>query len=244
MSFNSILHFTFRKVAAVFLRMANALIKFAYLIYQPPQSLSEKNKKEWYRIGGDESLRVQYNVSDQSVVFDIGGFQGDWCAEIYARYSPFIFVFEPVREFYEKLTRRFQKNNKIKVFHYGLSGRDGKTEIAVMSESSSIFRSASKGRDNSKKQEIILKSINAFIRENNIERIDLVKINIEGGEYELLESLIGSGIINKLDNIQIQFHDFVDNAVVRMENIKKQLSETHYLTYEYVFVWENWKRKN
>jgi FkbM family methyltransferase len=187
---------------------------------------------------------VQYDLDRDSLVFDVGGFEGNWCAEISARYSPAIFVFEPVKEFYEKLAKRFERNNKIKVFQYGLSGRDGQAEIAVMSESSSVFRTTSKVHENSEKQKINLKNVNSFIQENNIEHIDLLKVNIEGGEYELLQSLIGSGAVNKIENIQVQFHDFIDNASGRMQNIKKQLSDTHYLTYEYVFVWENWKRKN
>ena len=40
-------------------------------------------------------------------------------------------------------------------------------------------------------------------------KIDLLKINIEGGEYEVLENLIENDLIKNIDNIQIQFHDFV-----------------------------------
>lgn len=39
-----------------------------------------------------------------------------------------------------------------------------------------------------------------------IDDIGLMKINIEGGEYELLERMIELGIINKVKDIQIQFH--------------------------------------
>ena len=93
-------------------------------------------------------------------------------------------------------------------------------------------------------EKIVLKSIINFIKDNNIASIDLIKINIEGGEYEVLESLLEAGMISIFKNLQIQFHDFIiDNAEERMKNIQIQLSKTHEITYQYNFVWENWKIK-
>ena len=71
----------------------------------------------------------------------------------------------------------------------------------------------------------------------------MIKINIEGGEFEFLENIIKSELVTKFDNIQVQFHDFVPNSDIRMSEIQKELSKTHYLTYQFEYVWENWKRK-
>lgn len=70
-----------------------------------------------------------------------------------------------------------------------------------------------------------------------------MKINIEGAEYDLMEWIISEGLVKKIENIQIQFHDFIENAEARMVNIQNLLGRTHYLTYLYRFVWENWKLK-
>ena len=82
-----------------------------------------------------------------------------------------------------------------------------------------------------------------FIAGQSISRIDLMKINIEGGEYDLLEHLIDSGVIGAIADVQVQFHDFVPHAEKRMEEIQRRLSETHELTWQYKFIWENWKLK-
>ena len=239
----NLIHLALRKFGSLCLKIGHALIRMAYRIYQPPQSTSEKNKKEWYEINGDANLRLEYDLNESSVVFDIGGFIGDWCAEISARYSSNIFVFEPVNEFYSQLTRRFSKNSKIKIFQFGLSSSDVQLEMSVMSEASSAFRTKNLVHTTSYKETVKLKSIIGFITANAIQHIDLMKINIEGGEYELLETLISSGVIKQIDNIQIQFHDFITDAESKMKYLKLKLSETHELTYEYVFVWENWRRK-
>ena len=70
-----------------------------------------------------------------------------------------------------------------------------------------------------------------------------MKINIEGAEYDLLEHLIDTGLISNIHNIQVQFHDFVSNAEQRMIMLQKELEKTHGLTYQYPFVWENWRVK-
>lgn len=48
-------------------------------------------------------------------------------------------------------------------------------------------------------------------------------------------------IIKNIKNLQIQFHNFVDSAEEKREAIRKQLSLTHKLTYDYYFIWENWE---
>lgn len=51
-------------------------------------------------------------------------------------------------------------------------------------------------------------------------------------------------IIKNIGNLQIQFHNFVDNAEEKREVIRKQLSLTHELTYDYYFIWENWELRD
>ena len=81
-----------------------------------------------------------------------------------------------------------------------------------------------------------------FITKNNIKKVDLIKINIEGGEYALIKRLIDKGLINRFSNIQVQFHDFIPNAKELRNKLRTQLEKTHKLTYDFPFVWENWQR--
>jgi hypothetical protein len=72
--------------------------------------------------------------------------------------------------------------------------------------------------------------------------IDLIKINIEGDEFALMNCLLNHNIIDMFDNIQIQFHSFMDNAIEMRNEIQNKLIHTHHLTYNYDFVWENWEK--
>jgi hypothetical protein len=90
--------------------------------------------------------------------------------------------------------------------------------------------------------EVRIRDVADVISEERVAWIDLMKINIEGGEYELLERLIGSGIVQRCAHIQVQFHSFVPNARDRRARIREMLGATHRVTYEYEFVWEDWQR--
>jgi hypothetical protein len=70
-----------------------------------------------------------------------------------------------------------------------------------------------------------------------------MKINIEGGEYDLLNKIIDSGLIKNISIIHVQFHHFIPNAEIELKKIYTKLSLTHKPLYRYHFVWETWELK-
>ena len=70
-----------------------------------------------------------------------------------------------------------------------------------------------------------------------------MKVNIEGGEYELLEHLLDRALIGRIEHLQVQFHDFVPDAERRMKALQARLPLTHALEWQYEFVWESWRRR-
>ena len=192
----------------------------------------------WFEAKGDQTLRLDYDLNSDSIVFDVGGYKGEFAAEIFCKYGANVYIFEPIRDFIFIIRNKFSNNKKVKLFNFGLAGKDKELEISLLDNSSSVYL---KGGN---RETIQLKSIVDFLKTNDIKQIDLIKINIEGGEYELLESLIYNDCLKNFKNIQVQFHDFLfENAKERMNKIQESLSKTHEITYQYEFVWENWKIK-
>ncbi len=208
-------------------------------IYRTPQ---EKEVERWFLDDGDNTMRVDYDLKRGSLVFDLGGYEGDWAAEITARYECDVFVFEPVPDYADRIMRRFQRNPRVKIFPFGLGKEDFTQSIHVAEEGSSLFTSPHVSKGNSDIP-VHIKCASEFLKIEKISSIDLIKINIEGGEYDLLDHLIETGVVNQIGNIQVQFHDFAPNAESRMSDIQRKLALTHKLTYQYRFVWENWERK-
>ena len=191
--------------------------------------------KKWFKDNGDNTLRLDYSLNEQSIVFDIGGFEGNFTNDIYQKYGSSIYIFEPVSNFYNIINKRFNNNNAIKKYNFGLSDVDQFMDIFVSNDASSVHTVSDSA------EKIELKSVIEFIEQNDINQIDLLKINIKGGEFEVLPALLDHEIIHKIDNLQIQFHNFIDDAEKKRDVIRKRLSKTHKLTYEYYFIWENWK---
>ena len=236
--------------------VSNSLKKIAKLIYKLGENLSPKSKVSqtsssqgsqpslqetrvipWFRDNGDKTHRLNYDLNADSIVFDLGGYEGEWAGDIFCMYGCTVYIFEPYETYYENIKSKFLHNKKISVFQFGLSKNSQTSKLAIANNSSSIFKESEKSID------IKLVSANQFFNQHPIDIIHVMKINIEGGEYDLLEHLIETGDIKKIKNIQVQFHDFVPDAESRMKAIQDNLGKTHELTYQYEFVWENWKLK-
>ncbi|KMN51722.1 hypothetical protein VL04_19525 [Chromobacterium violaceum] len=192
---------------------------------------------QWFKDRGDESLRLDYPLSQNSVVFDLGGYVGDFASQIHERYGCYVYVFEPVKEFYEVCVERFKGNEKIQCFNYGLSNEDGSLAISLQEDGSSLIRMGEDGR-----QEIVLlKSFDEqLLAKLKVMQIDLLKINIEGGEFLVIPHIISNGIIEKVKDLQIQFHNFYPDAKDQRDNIRVELARTHLEKWNYTFVWESW----
>ena len=158
-----------------------------------------KELHKWNASRGDETYRLNYKLNENSIVFDLGGYRGEWAQKIYDRYGCNIHVFEPHPEFSKNLYDKFGDNKKITVYDFGLYTKTTTTKLSDVGSSSSIITSDD-GVD------VKLVDIVTFLKNINISRVDLIKINIEGSEYELIDHLYQNDLLQKFDNLQIQSH--------------------------------------
>jgi FkbM family methyltransferase len=224
-----------RLIARIFFRLA-VFFRQIGKKFTPLDANRKRIVADWKAQEGEKRLRYEYNLPARPVVFDLGGFEGDWASEIAARYQAKVEIFEPHPVFAANIKRRFKSNADIKVHVFGLGARDEKLNLGTDAESTSTFKT----QNTASVVEVDLKNAKDFITKGNFQQIDLIKINIEGGEYELLAHLIEEGLITKFKELQIQFHHFVPDATAKMKAIQKELSKTHKLTYQFEFLWENW----
>lgn len=201
------------------------------------EKIQAQRVKPWFRDKGDKTHRLNYPLNDKSLVMDLGGYKGDWSSAILARYGSSILIFEPHLKFYSKIVSRFKNDQRVSAYPFGLAARTETVSFSVADNASSIFDKSDH------KEKVQLVSIREFLDQHKIDNVDLIKINIEGGEYELLETILENNLANIFKDIQVQFHDFFSDADKRMSEIQAKLAETHELTYKYEFVWENWRRK-
>jgi len=194
--------------------------------------------EKWKAAEGDYTLRFDYDLDADSLVLDLGGYHGQWTSDLFSRYQCRVMIFEPVSKYAETIRNRFQLNSKIELYQYGLGASSRLEIMGISDDGSSLFKNTHET------EEIEIVDVKKWFEGMDTHKIDLMKINIEGGEYELLERMIESGIVKNIINLQVQFHNIDTQSATRMKEIQNRLEKTHLPTYQYRFVWENWRRKS
>ncbi len=203
----------------------------------PAPTLKELAHARWVTDCGDNTLRVNYAIQPSEIVIDLGGYEGQWASDIYARYLCTVHIVEPVAAYAANIRSRFKQNKQIHLHQCALGGRSGSLMVSVSGDASSAFK------ESGHTEFAPMFAFSDWVQNIGVDEIALLKINIEGGEYELMDHLISSGVVNRIRDIQIQFHDFVTDSDARMKRIQEGLESSHRLTYQYPYVWENWRRK-
>jgi FkbM family methyltransferase len=188
----------------------------------------------------DREILKNAPLDENSIVLDVGAYTGEWSKSINEMYrSPSIYAFEPDEESHKKALDLLGNYGNISIFNYGLSGKNQEAQLYHSGIGSSVFR----GWSRKKSSRIQLRDVSEVIDELKIERVDLMKINIEGSEYSLLKRLVESGAATKCKLIMIQYHEWIPGAHRMRGEINQELARTHEVEWSYKFVWEKWKRK-
>ena len=191
----------------------------------------------FHRAGGSSQLTNGLPLSSDDIVIDAGAYEGGWSNEILWRYGSRVILFEPVPAFAADLRRKYGSNGRVEVLEAALGGESGRAQISLQADGSSLYGASSAG------PVVDVVDIAAFLDERLPNGAACLKLNIEGGEYDVLERLLDGGRTGKLRVILIQFHRIAADSEERRSRIQKLLSETHSLQFDYPFVWECWVRR-
>ena len=232
------LFFLIKKIAKLIKQTVNKFSRL-YKIYIVKDEFTIQMKK-WFADKGDQNLRLEYpELTSDSIVFDLGGYLGDFTAAIVERYNCKAYIFEPHPEYFSKCIERFSSYENVMVLNYGLADKDGELLLSNHLDGSSFINPNHSQKDGIK---CVIRDFSNVLNELGVTSIDLMKINIEGGEFPLMEYIISCAKQAIVRQYQIQFHNFVENAVDRRTQISSALSKTHVRTWCYTFVWENWRK--
>lgn len=182
----------------------------------------------------NEEMRYDYPLTPDSLVVDCGGYKGDFAVKIAEKYGCFVAVFEPISDYAQNIFLRIG-TSKITVYNCAI-GDSIRTQNIHRSDNSTGFFSKS-----SVSGEVSVKKLRDFLI-GGID-IDLLKLNIEGSEFEVLEDILQSGTAKQFKNIQVQFHKVVPDYEARYEAIRAKLLKTHELTYDFPWHWQNFRLK-
>lgn len=156
--------------------------------------------------------------------FDIGAHHGETTTEMLKNFQiENCFLFEPVEENFNKLEKKIfnYKNNNYKLFNFALGNENKNVNInQVLESSSSTINAINTQTKYFKRKKKILKlfsrkveikkevikvvSFIDFIKKNDIEKIDFIKIDTEGYEYTILKNI--ETFLKNVRTIQFEHH--------------------------------------
>ena len=177
------------------------------------------------------------DLGPQSVAFDFGGYQGEWAAAMHRKYGCTVHVFEAHPAFARDLDRRFADNPSIHIHAFALASGDGPLALSDDDDASSARLAEGEGIAGRRV------SVDRFFAQHVIKRIDVAKMNIEGGEYDLLPALLSRPDAPLLGTLLVQFHKYERGDAAARDAIHQTLERTHDCDWCYEFVWEQWSRR-
>jgi FkbM family methyltransferase len=157
-------------------------------------------------------------ICDNSIIIDIGANIGAF--SIYAATTSnhsTIYAYEPFPDNFDKLNRNIQINNlskAIRTFKLGVASKKGTRKFYLGDTLSHSLSNDHKG--SSLEVEINCISLEDIFTQNDIDTVDILKLDCEGAEFEILYDA-PSYILQRVREIRMEYH----NQRKPLENIEK-----------------------
>jgi FkbM family methyltransferase len=146
------------------------------------------------------------SITTNSHIIDLGANKGDFAKYFLDNFNCNIYCVEPNI----RLLNSTPANIKNKIDNYVISNKNGKCSfhISQNSEASSIYEDISNKFGNSQVVEVPCITLASYLEQKNIDQVEILKIDIEGGEIDLLNQL-PERVLNSINQITVEFHDFI-----------------------------------
>lgn len=139
-------------------------------------------------------------LSSKATIFDIGAHLGAFTLYIKAQLpNSYIYAFEPASDNFLLLEKNVRQNKliNIKIFQKAVAANSGQVFLNTTGRDSNAYQLSATG------VAVSSVSLDDFLRTENITKIDLIKLDCEGSEYEILSNFKN---INQVKAIILEYH--------------------------------------
>ena len=191
-----------------------------------------KVKKRWYGNQYGGFFASPLFINNNSIVYSFGiGEDISFDLEIINKHNSTVFGFDPTPKSIKWIANQ-KLTNRFSFFEYGIADKTGLVDFYLPKNEENVsgsFVNQININPDSKIQ-VQMKSFYDLTIELGHEYINIVKMDIEGAEYMVLENLLKSGI--RIDQILIEFHDrFFPNGKQMTINSIKLLEDHGYVLF-------------
>lgn len=203
-----------------------------------------------FNTNGEKNIISSF-IKSGNIVFDVGANIGEWTLLALKRNPERVFSFEPIPSSFSKMQNKVI-DNRVSVFNCAIGANTGR-QLFVHYEKgsgfSSFYHRLVVERDIKLKPteiEVNVNTIDNFCDENNVDKIDFLKIDTEGAEFAVLygaQNMLSNGAINY---IQFEYGGTYPDAGITLHQVYDLLTRYEYSVFRiisdgllYIPKWEN-----
>jgi len=184
-----------------------------------------------YHHGHRDCTDIVRSGCDIAVVFDVGANVGQSVLKFRAAFRKArIFSFEPAKSTFDQLRHNVDVFANVSCHHIALGSQEGDRIIYLTGQS--VENSLIKPSGTCDSEEVTVRTVDGFASDNQIERIDLLKIDTEGFDLEVLrgaQGMLASGRVAFV-LVEVGFHP-ADNRHVLFDDIRSFLLPMGYAVF-------------
>jgi FkbM family methyltransferase len=189
----------YRKIKLLFRILSGKEVVFKKQVDKP---------MKWYGVEGAGFFVFEDNLSNNSIVYSFGvGEDISFDTELIKRFDCKIYAFDPTPKSIKYIDSQPKSDNFI--FNpYGLYNEDGFIKF-YLPENPDYVSGTSYNRWNYNEKiikpiEVPVKKFSSITKQLGHKKIDILKIDIEGSEYDVIDDILNSDVI--IDQILVEVH--------------------------------------
>ncbi|HZW23948.1 MAG TPA: FkbM family methyltransferase [Gallionella sp.] len=157
-------------------------------------------------------------LGDDAVVVDMGAHKGEFAREVGERFACHCHMVEALPALYDAMS----EEGGMRKYNFAMAGQDGFVSLGVSENPEANSIVAREGAQGWVRVEGV--TLATFMARAGLERIDLLKVDIEGAEIALIESA-GEDELSRVVQMTVEFHDFLPGLVEprRLEAVRKKM---------------------
>ena len=176
-----------------------------------------------------EDIYAHCYLDDLETVIDLGANVGLFSLYMLKkRNCKRIYAVEPTKKAFSQLSESLHDELNSSIHKLAIHNFEGKSKIKSVEDNSTISGFIDDvhpyTQHNMKEEEVDVVTLSRFMNDHNLDHVDLIKIDIEGCEYDVIDSLSDFDLL-KSDRYLIEYH------WAKTKNIKKIVDRFKFLGY-------------